>query len=183
MQTITPVSRPISIPVVGWSTIMASAVMIVVDAMSLLSFNTLNSLNMDASMISQYVPQGMKKVMDLYSYSRIWTWYGILFFGFALIAGIQFVRLRAWGRKALEIVCWVGIFNAVADTTLSFLIWQNMQDTLSMVMRGAGGSHYSFINPLGFFAIVLGFFFWIIPSIGLIIYLRKTAIRQAVSLQ
>ena len=182
MQTTTPVLRPLSIPVIGWSTIMASVIMIAVDAMSLLSFNSLDSFNLDASMLSQYVPQGMKKVMDLYSYSRFWTWYGIVFFGFALVAGIQFVRLRAWGRKALEIVCWVGIFNAFVDTTLSFLIWKNMQDTLSMVMRGTGGSQYSFINPLGFFMIVLGFFLWIIPSVGMVIYLRRPVIRQAVSL-
>jgi hypothetical protein len=182
MQTSIPPSRPLSIPVIGWSTIMASVIMIAVDAMSLLSFNTLDSLNLDASMLSQYVPQGMKKVMDLYSYSRVWTCYGILFFGFALFAGIQFVRLRARGRKALEIVCWVGMFNAFVDTALSFIIWKNMQDTLSMIMRGAGGSQYSFINPLGFFTIVLGFFLWIIPSVGMVIYLRRPVIRQAVNL-
>lgn len=183
MQTTIPVSRPLSIPVVGWSTITASVIMIAVDAMSLLSFNTLDSFNLDSSLLSQYVPQGVKKVVDLYSYSRVWTCYGTLFFGFALVAGIQFVRLRAWGRKALEIVCWVGIFNALADTTLSFLIWKNMQDTLSMVMRGTGGSQYSFINPLGFFTIALGFFLWIIPSVGMVIYLRRPVIRQAVSRQ
>jgi hypothetical protein len=183
MQTATPNPRPLSIPVIGWSTIMASIIMVAVDAMSLLSSTMLDSFNLDASMLGQYVPQGMKKVMDLYSYSRIWTWYGIVFFGFALVAGIQFVRLKAWGRKALEIVCWVGIFNAVIDTALSFLIWKNMQDTLSMVMRGAGGSQYSFINPLGFFTIVLGFVLWIVPSVGMVIYLRRPAIRQAVSLQ
>jgi len=155
--------------------------MIAVDAMSLLSFNTLDSFNLDSAMLNQYIPQGMKKVMDLYSYSQIWTWYGIVFFGFALAAGIQFVRLRAWGRKALEIVCWVGIFNALADTALSFLIWKNMQDTLSMVMRGMGTSQYSFINPLGFFMIVLGFFLWIIPSVGMVIYLRRPIIRQTVN--
>ena len=182
MQTTPPLSRPFSIPVIGWSTIMASVIMIAVDAMSLFSFNTIDSLNLDASMLSQYVPQGMKKVMDLYSYSRVWTGYGILFFGFALFAGIQFVRLSALGRKALEIVCWVGIFNAFVDTTLSFLIWKNMQDTLSMLMRGTGGSQYAFINPLGFFTIVLGFFLWIIPSVGMVIYLRRPVIKQAVNL-
>jgi hypothetical protein len=178
----TPASRPLSIPVFGWSTIMASVIMIAVDLVSLMSYSTLDSFNLDASLLSQYVPQGAKKVMDFYSYSRIWTCYGIVFFGFALVAGIQFVRLRAWGRKALEIVCWAGLVNALVETTLSYMIWKNMQDTLSMVMRGTGGSQYSFINPLGFVTIVLGFFLWIIPSIGMVIYLRRPAIRQAVNL-
>jgi hypothetical protein len=183
MQQTPVVAKPLSIPVVGWSTVIASVIMIAVNMISLLSFNTLDSFNLDASILSQYVPQGAKKVMDMYSYSRIWTFYGIVFFGFALVAGIQFVRLRAWGRKALEIVCWVGIFNALADTTLSYMIWSNMQDTLSMVMRGTGGSQYAFINPLGFITIVLGFFLWIIPSIGMVLYLRRAAIREAVKLK
>jgi hypothetical protein len=183
MQAATPASRPLSIPIIGWSTVMASIIMIAVNAMSLISFNSLDSFNLDSSIVSQYIPQGIKKVTDLYSYSRVWTWYGILFFAFTLVAGFQFVRLRAWGRKALEIVCWVGILNAVTDTTLSWLIWKNMQDTLSMIMRGAGGSQYTFVNPLGFFMIVLGFFMWIIPSVGMIVYLRRPAIRQAANLR
>jgi hypothetical protein len=72
MQTPAPASRPISIPVIGWSTIMASVIMIAVDLMSLVSYNSLESLNLDSSMLSQYVPQGVKKVMDLYAYSQVW---------------------------------------------------------------------------------------------------------------
>jgi hypothetical protein len=158
-------------------------IIIAVDIVSLLSFNSLDSFNIDPSMLSQYIPQGARKVMDLYSYSRVWTCYGIVFFGCTLVAGYQFVRLRAWGRKALEILCWVGVLNALIDTALSFLMWKNMQDTLSMVMRGAGGSQYSFVNPLGLFAIILSLFLWIIPSIGMVIYLRRPAIRQAASLK
>jgi hypothetical protein len=182
MQTTSPASRPMSIPVVGWSTVIGSAIMIAVDLVSILSYNSLDSLNMDASLVSQYVPDGAKKVMSLYSYGRIWNIYSIFFFGAALLAGFQFARLKAWGRKALGIVCWVGVFNAFVETMLSFVIWKNMQDTLSMVMRGAGGSHYSFINPLGFITIVVGFLLWIIPSVAMIFYLRRPAVRQAVNL-
>lgn len=159
--------------------------MILVDAVSLLSSSMLDALdlNMNMPLISQYVPQSMKMVIDLYRYSTWWTGYGILFFGFVLVAGVQFVRLRAWGRKALEIACWVGLFNAVVDSALSYLIWKNMQDTLSMALRGLGGGQYSYVNPLGLFTIVVGFFLWIIPSVGMIIYLRRPATRQAVSLE
>jgi hypothetical protein len=53
MQTVTTSLRPLSIPVIGWSTIMASVIMIAVDAVSLLSYNTLDSFNLDQSMLSQ----------------------------------------------------------------------------------------------------------------------------------
>ena len=185
MDTTTATPRLPSIKVIGISTILASAIMIAVDAMGLLSYSMLDSLDLNSSMplFSQYVPQSMKKVIDLYHYSRWWTAYGILFFGFVLLAGIQFLRLRAWGRKALEMACWVGMFNAFVDVALSYLIWKNMQDTLSMALRGLGGGQYSYVNPLGLFTIVVGFFLWIIPSVGMIVYLRRPTIRQAVSLQ
>ena len=184
MDTAGTAPRLPSITVIGWTTVIASAIMIVVNAMSLLSFTMLDTLDLNVNMplVSQYVPQSMKKVMDLYRYSRWWTGYGILFFGFALVAGFQFLRFRAWGRKALEIACWIGLANAVVDSTLSYAIWKNMQDTLSMALRGLGGGQYSYINPLGFVTIVVGFFLWIIPSVGMIIYLRRPAIRQAASL-
>ena len=138
-----------------------------------------NDFNLDQGLIAQYVPQSVQKVMDLYSYSKAWTWYGILFFAFVLFAGIQVVRMREQGRKALEIACWIGMVNAFVDTTISYLIWKNMQDVLSMVMRGMGGGQYSFVNPLGLIMIVLGFFLWIIPSALIIVYLRRPLIRQA----
>jgi hypothetical protein len=185
MDTAGPTTRLPSIAVLGWTTVIASAIMIVVNGMSLLSYSMLDSLdlNMNMPLVSQYIPQSMKKVMDLYRYSKWWTGYGILFFGFALVAGLQFLRHRAWGRKALEITCWIGIANSIVDTSLSYLIWKNMQDTLSMALRGLGGGQYSYINPLGFFTIVVGFFLWVVPSVGMIIYLRRPAIKEAVNLQ
>lgn len=172
-----------SIAIIGWTTVIASAVMILVNALSLLSYTMLDTLDLNMPLVSQYFPQSMKQVMDLYRYSRWWTGYGILFFGFALVAGVQFLRLRAWGRKALEIACWIGLVNAVVDSALSFLIWKNMQETLSMALRGLGGGQYSYVNSLGFFTIIVGFFLWIIPSAGMIIYLRRPKIVQAASLQ
>ena len=185
MDTANTAPRLPSIEVVGWTTIIASAVLIVVDIMSLLSYTMLDTLDLNQTLplVSQYVPQSMKKVMDLYRYSRWWTGYGLVFFGFVLVAGIQFVRLRAWGRKALEIASWIGLINAVIDSALSYLMWKNMQDTLAMVLQGLGGGQYSYINPLGFLTIVVGFFLWMIPSLAMIVYLRRPAVRQAAGLK
>jgi hypothetical protein len=157
--------------------------MILVNAMSLLSSSVLDSMDMSRSMpmLSQYVPQSMQKIISLYRYSRWWTGYGLAYFVFVLIAGLQFLRFRAWGRRALEVSCWIGLFNAFLDSALSYMIWSNMQDTLSMVMRGLGGGQSSYMNPLGFFTIVLGFFLWIIPSAAMIVYLRRPKIREAAS--
>jgi hypothetical protein len=63
------------------------------------------------------------------------------------------------------------------------MIWENMQETLSMALRGLGGGQYSSINSLGLTTIVVGFFLWIIPSGAMIVYLRRPKIVQAVSLR
>ncbi len=142
--------------------------MIVVDAVSLLSYSALNvaDLGLNSALLSEYNPESMKKVLDLYQYSRWWTWYGLFFFIFVLIASAQFVRLKAWGRKALEAACWIGLLNGCVDTALSYWIWKNTQESLAMVFRGIGGGQYSSLNSLGLFTIVVGFLLWIFPSVG-----------------
>lgn len=177
-------AKPASIAVIGWSTIAASALLIFSNLLTLVSSSALDRLNarFDTSLITQYVPQSMQTVLEFYAYSRWWTWYGILFFLFVLVAGGQFVRLKASGRLMLEIACWIGLFNAAVDTFLSYKIWASTQETLSMALRSMGGGHSAYLDPVGFFLIILGLFIWIIPSVGLIFYLRRPIIRQIVSL-
>lgn len=184
METPNPSPHVPSIPIIGWSTILASALLILVNIGSLVTTSALDAMNrsFDSPVFAQYVPQSMKSMLDLYSYSRWWTWYGVFYFAFVLAAGVQFVRLRAWGRSALEVACWIGLVNALVDTFLSYEIWSGMQETFNAVLRSMGGVHSSYLNPLGFFTIVLGFILWVVPSVGLIIYLRRSVIRQIVSL-
>jgi hypothetical protein len=185
METTNSTPKLPSITIIGWSTIVASALMIVINLVSLLSSTMFDDLGagFNSPLLSQYVPQSMNKVMDLYRYSRWLTWFEICFFAFALVAAFQFLQLRAWGRDALEIVCWIGLLNAFLESGLSYLIWKNMQESLSMVLRGVGGSQYSSLNPIGFATIIVGFFLWVIPSVGMIVYLRRPIIRQVVSLR
>jgi hypothetical protein len=185
MDTTVTTPRIPSITIIGMSTVIASAIMIVIDVMSLVSYTMLDTLSLNGTMplLSQYVPQSMKKVLDVYSYSRWWTGFGILYFGFVLFAAVQFLRLQAWGRKALEIACWVGMFNAFVDAALSYVIWKNTQEAFSTALRELGGGQYSYLNPLGLLTIIVGFFLWIVPSAGMIMYLRRPTIRQAANLK
>jgi hypothetical protein len=51
-----------------------------------------------------------------------------------------------------------------------------MQRALSAVI-GTMGVSLGNINPLGTAAIILGFFLWIIPTLILIVYLRKPELK------
>ncbi len=179
----TQFKRPTSVAVIGWASVLASGIMTLVNIGSLVSYGLYETIDLNLPMVSQYVPQGLNNVLEMYRYSRLWTVYGIFYFLFVLVAGIQFLRLRAWGRTALEIACWIGLFNAVVDTWLSYAIWQNMQEVWTAVMRGLGGGRYPYLNPLGFITIIAGFFMWVIPCAGMIFFLRTKRIKESVNLQ
>lgn len=183
METSKPNPHLPSISIVGLSTAIASALMILINIGSIVTTSALDDLNatFDSPLFAQHVPESLKSMLDLYAYRRWWTWYGILFFAFALAGGVQFYRRRAWGRSALEIVCWIGLINAFVDTYLSYEIWSRAQETFNVVLRSVGGGHSTYLNPLGFFTIVLGCILWFVPAVGIIIYLRRPAIREAMS--
>lgn len=174
---------PPSIPVIGWTTLLASLLLAFLNIGSLFAYNVMDQLSVSLPALSQHVSDSMKGIMELYRYQRLWTIYNIGYLIVVAIAAFQFIRLRFWGRTMLEIACWVGFLNACVDTAISYYIWKSMQSLMSAVFSGIGGGQYSSLNTIGYYSIVLGFFLWIIPCIGMIIYLRRPAIREVVSLK
>jgi hypothetical protein len=165
---------PRSIFVVGWSTILFSIIMILTEFFNLLS-NPMEQFSVLFSAFPQ-ARNSMESVTELFQYNRMWSIYTVLYFFGVLAGAVQFVRLQEVGRKILGVACWVGMVNACADSLLSYILWKNMQTALSSVM-GTMGMSLGYINPLGMITLILGFFLWIVPSIGMILYLRSSKIR------
>jgi hypothetical protein len=165
---------PRSISVIGWSTVLISIIMILTEFISLLS-NPLEQFNVLINTFPQ-VRNGMESMTQMIQYNRIWSIYTIMYFIFIFVGAIQFIRCQSIGRTILEIACWIGMINACVDSLLSYILWENMQAALSSVM-GTMGMSLGYINPLGMITIILGFFLWIIPSIGMILYLRSPKIK------
>jgi len=163
-----------SIRILGWSTAIFSVIIILSDISNLLT-NPMDQLNMAFQMFPQ-AKSSMDSMTDLFQYSRIWSVYTILYFLFVFAGSIQFIRFQASGRKMLEIACWIGLVNACIDSLLSYFLWKQMQSALSSV-TGTMGIGLESLNPFGMATIILGFFLWILPTIGMIVYLRKPAIK------
>ncbi|MBI3585789.1 MAG: hypothetical protein HY088_01505 [Ignavibacteriales bacterium] len=172
---------PPSIPIIGWTTLIASVLLAFLNIISLFTYNVMDQMGLSLPALSQHLSDSMKGIMELYRYQRIWTMYNTGYLIVVAIAAIQFLRLRASGRAMLEIACWVGLFNAFVDTAISYYIWKGMQSLISAVFSGIGGGQYSSLNSIGYYSIVIGFFLWIIPCIGMIIYLRRPIVRGAVN--
>jgi hypothetical protein len=164
-----------SVRYIGWSTAFFSIIIILSEISHLLT-NPMEQINM----VFQMIPQGkngMDAITDLNQYSRMWSVYTIIYFWFVFFGSMQFIRLQAIGRMMLEIACWIGMVNACIDSFLSFILWEQMQTALSNA-TGTLGISLGNLNPLGMTTIILGFFLWIIPSIGMVLYLRKPALRM-----
>jgi hypothetical protein len=165
---------PRSISVIGWSTIFCSIIMIFFEFFSLLS-NPMQQLNMLLIAFPQ-ARNGMESFKELFQYNLMWSIYSIMYFLLVFTGATLFVRIREIGRKILEISCWIGITNACVNSILSYIFWKKIQAVLSSVI-GSMGMSLGHINPIGMTTIILGFFLWIIPSIGMILYLRSSKIK------
>jgi hypothetical protein len=119
---------------------------------------------------------GTDAISQLFQYSRMWSVYSILYFTYVFIGSVQFLRFKGIGRMMLEAACWIGLVNACIDSCLSYLLWKKMQEALSAV-TGILGMGARNLNPFGMATILLGFFMWIVPTIGMIIYLRRPSVR------
>ena len=163
-----------SVRIIGWSTALFSVIIILLEISNLLT-NPTEQLHMVIQMIPQ-AKGGMDAMMDLFLYSRIWSVYTILYFSFVFVGAIYFVRFHAVGRKILEIACWVGMGNACIDSYVSFHLWKQMESALSNV-TGLMGVGLANLNPLGMATILFGFFLWIIPTFGMVVYLRRPTLK------
>jgi hypothetical protein len=171
---IDPVKRSVSI--FGWSTIVVSAILIFSQLLSLAITSSVNQISGLLSGYPGFKTGVMGPMMDMFEYNRIWSIYSICYFLVTLVGGILFVRFRETGRKILEIACWVGILNAFIDTAVTYSFWKQMEIAVASTV-GEMGMSLNQLNPLGLGAIIAGFFLWVIPSVGIIVYLRRPSLR------
>jgi hypothetical protein len=160
----------------GWSTIIVSIILIFSQLMSLAITSSMDQITGLLGGSPGLNTGFLGSMADLFEYNRIWSFYSIIYFLATLAGGIQFIRFRESGRKILEILCWIGMLNACIDTTVTYLFWKEMEVAVN-AMAGGMGMSLQQLNPLGLGAIIVGFFIWVIPSIGIIVYLRRPSLR------
>lgn len=165
-----------SVTIIGWSTIVCSGLIILSDLFSLLLADSMNQLNPFLNSFPQFKTGAMQSLVEISEYSRIWSMYTIGYFVVTMVGGVQFVRFRNIGRKILEIACWIGFCNACIDSYMSYSLWSAMHASLKNLV-GTIGLPLEELNPLGIGMIIAGFFLWVLPSSGLIVYFRRPALK------
>ena len=165
-----------SVKVIGWSTIALSVPIIVSDLISMMLSASDDQMVALLNAFPQLKTGPMVTMSGLFEYNRVWSVYTILYFAVTLAGAILFVQFRARGRRILEVLCWVGLLNAVIDSIAGYVFWKDMEAMISGFAGGIG-MPLAQLNPLGLGAVILGFFLWTIPSIGMIIYLRRPSLK------
>jgi len=165
-----------SVTIIGWSTLAVSVLVICVDLFSLVLSASNDQLVALLNSFPQFKNGTTDAMSALFQYNRIWTLYTILYFAVTLAGAVLFVQYRSLGRKILESVCWVGLLNAVIDSVAGYVFWTEMETMISGLAGGIGMPLRQ-LNPLGLGTIVLGFLLWVIPSVGMIAYLRRPSLK------
>ncbi len=160
-----------SIRVIGWSTICISIIILVSELVQISDTTTMDQYSTLFSAFPQ-ARKEMDSLADLFAYNRLWSIYSIVYFSFVLIGAIQFVRFRKTGLLLLRIACWIGLANACLDSFISYIFMEHMNAALSSVSQMVGGGIGNH-NTFGMAAILGGFILWIVPTIGMIFYLRR----------
>jgi glucan phosphoethanolaminetransferase (alkaline phosphatase superfamily) len=161
------------VQIFGWATIVASFLMLLTSLSSILW----NPISGQVAQVTSMFPQLQKQMNvleDVLTYNRIWSIYSVAYFAFILSSAILFIRHRFIGCLFLEIACWVGILNAFIDTGITFYQTTQMKKALS----GLLGTSLQLVGPLTTITLIIGFLLWVIPSILIILFLRKQELRQ-----
>ncbi len=173
--------RPRSITVIAWSSILTGGFLVLGAFFGFVALKLL------------ILRLGQEGIMQLYNSSTIFSNIGIsplVFFIllgvlqlgvgiFFLVAGIQFLKLRAWARTALEISTWLGLIYGVISGLWGIYEWTSMDPT-TVFGKGIPIDAYA-LKRFGVIASVVGMAVWTILSIVIIKLLRGETIRNAVS--
>lgn len=145
--------RPASIAVIGWIFIIAAVVAIFSSITNFMGFT--------------FTKYDFLEVLQ------------IAFAIFVLIASIKFLKLRAWARGVLEVICWSGLIYMGALVASFIFYWMNMTSNITP------GEGMPVLPPMfGIFGAVTGAVemgIWSVSLIVIIKFLRGKAVREAVT--
>lgn len=172
--------KPAAVSAVGWIYIAVSGLMILSALMSLVMFAVMRKVTGgEFPPMGQGMPEGFKFATFMFKHYGLIAFVQLLVAGFGLYSGIEFLRLRAWARTALEVLTWLGLAYIVGFGIFWIVSW--MGATSAFPPAEAGGPTAAF----GIFGAVMGLVVSLVfaaPAIIIIVFLRKPEVRRAVSL-
>jgi len=169
--------KPTAVKVIGWLFIAFAAFMVYSAVTYFIIFTV------SLQMIMQQIPTKAAHKAVAFGYSVIIALLQVAFGTFVIFAGVQFLKLRAWARTALEAVSWLGLLCFVS----LYIMWLiNMSENSKVVPEIVQGSAQAkfwaqarfLLNGSAVGLVWLSVF--AVPTIIVIKVLRGKPIRDAV---
>lgn len=170
-----PGKRPTAVSVIAWTWIITGGFAVFSGIMSLLMFTAMPTLQSELPH-APGMPQGIALMTSMFRYFGLLVVVQLVLAVVAIVAGIQFLRLRSWARAVLEILSWVSLIYVVGFGVFWLSTWSTMTGQFSQqdvpfdmeTLRIAGLVAGAFVTLA--FAIPLGI---------MIKYLRGKTVREA----
>ena len=171
--------KPKWLAVIAWTWIITGAYMALSGLMSMASSSFVSQIPFMFGVPEQAGP-GFGLMMNIVRHFALFAAVQVLMGAFVTAAGVAFLKLRPWGRTAVEALSWVSLVGVAASFVFGIFVWSAMtrqipQDEASLSMGNMGQFRIA--------AFLIGLVVTLacaIPFGVMIKYLRGEVVRDAV---
>ncbi len=170
-----PTQRPAVVTGIGWTFIASAVILLLLGLMSLGAGGMMLQMMAQNPRMPDDFPWQFRMMFGLVEYFAVVAWGQIALSVVALVAGIQFLRCRAWARAALEALTWLALVATLGIGALWLWGWLSLSGP-----SGAPGMPISVgIKAVGVVMLAVIVVVCAVPLLLLIRYLRRPVVRQA----
>ena len=168
-------SRPAGLSFIGWLWLIAGGLMALLALLGLLLSAPLERAMGSLSDLSRGTVAGEINI----ALSRHWETISVLHLGLALVsavAGWGLLRLQAWGRLVVELLCWLSLPYAMASGAYLLL---SFSAVMAEVFRGESGLQSALGHAVGVVVTLVLTAALMVPLWLMLRYLRSEGAREA----
>lgn len=172
----TTITRPAGIAAIAWLWI-AGGILLLISALLTWAVLSLFGSAQLVAVAPGRVPADLELINTLLSNMGVLVWTQVAIGALSIYAGVQFLKLRAWARTAVEVLTWVSLVYVIINGAFFLFMWESIVTDLSkqMLMDSDALRITGYVTGLtltAVFAVPLGF---------MIKYLRAPVVRQAIA--
>jgi len=174
-----PRDRPLAVTIIGWIFLVIATLLIVLGVFVLLSYHVFFSSKFNQALpLAEDAPRWAKLGVVYLRYSLV-SWHAATLLSvFVLVAAVQFLKLRAWARTALEVVSWLCIAGTLGSWIFLLPVWARIaSEPAGAPAKGAPA--FPAFNILGVATSMAYMLLSLVPAAVMIYFLRSKTVRGA----
>jgi hypothetical protein len=176
MESMDKATRPNSVAVIAWTWIIGGALMLVFGLIGLAGVPRMSEV-MSQGAAQGHVTAAFGIRMALSNYIVGLTLGQAALSVVSVIAGVYLLKLRAWARGVIELLCWFTLISVIALGFVWFPLWMTLSDSL---LPADGSVDVHKVKMVGVAAGGVVMVIAVLPLVAMIRSLRGPDVRRAV---